>query len=186
MNLNSFVSQVSSESEEDEAAGDRSEESLTSQVKLPSTEATRDSQFYPYLYEEPFLIPPSYESFMRLKSVIIVFNLGLIHHVSNRTSPKTAFFYEIAAYLLGTEMEQEDDKTLLLRVALLNNCSIWNYENGNEGEAQFCMEQLSGAIAQAVENGTASKFLPRKVLSGLHGNIESLQWSAAPEGSPSA
>lgn len=103
--------------------------------------------FDPYLYELPFHLPSNGTASTQLTSAIIVFNLGLVHHLASRTSAKAAAFYEIAAALLAGEVPAQD--SALLRVVLLNNFGAWSYENGDGESLRTCAEHLSTLVREA-------------------------------------
>lgn len=160
----------------------------------------RQSRGYePYIHARPFEIPVATATnttaggvgvSTQVISSVIVYNLGLVHQLSCRASPKAAAFYEISAALLASLPETND--TLLLRVSLLNNFGVWCFENGDGDSMRTCMEHLSMALedaelaAASPDNDSSSCTIIHKDLKeGIRSNI---QWLLTPlnGGSPAA
>jgi hypothetical protein len=67
----------------------------------------------------------------------VIFNLALVEHMFNRTSPQAVALYELSTSLLVGQVVNE------LSVALINNIGVWCYENDDIDTAQSCMDHLS-------------------------------------------
>jgi hypothetical protein len=125
----------------------------------------------PYIYRIPFQIPeePLLVSTQVISS-IVVYNLGLVHQLVSRESSKAAAFFEISAALLASLPESRE--TLLLRMALLNNFGVWCFENGDGESMRTCMEHLSVALQDAMQDQTLA--IDESVVQGIRSNIQGL------------
>lgn len=135
----------------------------------------------PYLYEHPIALRGNCSS-MQLIAAIVVFNLGLAHHLRRASSPKARRFYEIAKALIVvmaddngnyrthqeiTTTTSDDDVllTILLQVAVTNNLGVWSYENGHNPVASECLHRLESLLHQF------EWILPQQFKDGLKSNI---------------
>jgi len=126
--------------------------------------------YNPYLYKSPFQLTAASRTSSEETSAIIIFNLGLVHHIEWRNSPKAAAFYEISAALLAGQ--QMSSQTSLLKVALLNNFGVWCYDNGDGESLRTCVEHLSTLI-----EATPPVHLSNEVAEGIRANI---RWLLTP------
>jgi hypothetical protein len=123
----------------------------------------------PYIYRIPFQIPEEPLS-TQIISSIIVFNLGLVHQLASRESSKAAAFFEISAALLASLPESRE--TLLLRMVLLNNFGVWCFENGDGESMRTCMEHLTIALQDAMQDQTLA--IDESTVEGIRSNIQGL------------
>jgi hypothetical protein len=101
-----------------------------------------DIFYTPFVFSRSFRIPDDFESIppielARTTSAIVIFNLALVEHLFNRTSPQAVSLYELATSLLVGQSVNE------LGLALINNIGVWCYENDDNDAAQRCMDHLS-------------------------------------------
>lgn len=101
----------------------------------------------PFLCVTPFQLPSSPTPPTELASAVIVFNLGLAHHIRSRTSAKAAAFYELAASLLSSGLDSPT--TVLLEVVLLNNFGALCYERADGESVRPCIEYLSSLLLRS-------------------------------------
>lgn len=146
-------------------------------ISIPSTLPTSGGGGYePYLYTKPFAVPEetneSSSSTTQAMSCRIVFNLALIHQMVCRSSAKAASFYEIAATLLSSLPDEQDEEIFVLRLVLLNNFGVWCFENA-EGESMMaCFEQLVETLQIEDDDGMSSLSIDPSILSGIQRNIQ--------------
>ena len=67
--------------------------------------------------------------------VTVIFNLALVEHWKNPSSPQVLSMYALALSLSGPFKEPH------LKAATLNNAGIWYFENGDVGSAKSCFER---------------------------------------------
>jgi hypothetical protein len=107
--------------------------------------------FEPFLFTRTFRVPEEVatetaktgvidSAIARMSSSIIIFNLALVDHLSNRFSSQAISLYELA----GTLVAGHPCNTLGL--ALLNNIGVWCYENGDTTAAERCMKELLNLV----------------------------------------
>ena len=101
-----------------------------------------DIFYTPFIFSKPFLVPEDCKlktpiEVARTTSAIVIFNLALVEHMFNRTSPQAVSLYELSTSLLVGQVVNE------LSVALVNNIGVWCYENDDIDTAQSCMDHLS-------------------------------------------
>jgi hypothetical protein len=142
--------------------------------------------YNPYLFTSPFRFSSDTQAgsfaIAPLNSSFIVFNLGLVHQLMDRTSPKASSMYEISATLLASVPESPE--TLRLCLALYNNFGVWCFENGIGEAMRECMELLSLALdKEEQEDGSVS--WTKEDSQAMRSNID---WLLTPPngGSPAA
>lgn len=138
--------------------------------------------YSPYMCWTPFTLPENNDAQLnnQYTSAVIVFNLGLVHQWFSKNSPKTAAFYEISAALLSSVVPSMDD-CLRLRISLLNNFSVWCFENADGDAMRTSLDHLLGVLDDPV----STQILEPQVMQGIRTNI---QWLLTPlnGGSPAA
>jgi hypothetical protein len=143
--------------------------------------------YSPYLYTAPFRFSSDNTqagsmAVAPLNSSFIVFNLGLVHQLMDRTSPKASSMYEISATLLASVPESPE--TLRLCLALYNNFGVWCFENGIGEAMRECMELLSLALEKVEKEGDSLMWMEEDS-QAMRSNID---WLLTPPngGSPAA
>jgi hypothetical protein len=142
--------------------------------------------YSPYLYTAPFRFSNDTQAgsmaVAPLNSSFIVFNLGLVHQLMDRTSPKASSMYEISATLLASVPESPE--TLRLCLALYNNFGVWCFENGIGEAMRECMELLSLALDKVEKEGDSLLWMEEDS-QAMRSNID---WLLTPPngGSPAA
>jgi hypothetical protein len=149
---------------------------VTMMISMPSaTSNSGGGGCEPFLYTKPFAVPEETNGSVsqcttQATSCRIVFNLALIHQLVCRSSAKAASFYEIAATLLSSLPDEQDDEIFVLRLVLLNNFGVWCFENA-EGESMMaCFEQLVETLQN--EDEMSSLSIDPSILHGIQRNIQ--------------
>ena len=117
------------------------------------------SEFVPYLYLTPFTINKGVNGTVLANatatadtdnvltesnffSLMIMFNLALVHHAKDRTSMKAYSIYQLAITLLSALPPPTSSQSLLLHVAILNNYGVWCFENHECSFTIMCFEEI--------------------------------------------
>lgn len=103
--------------------------------------------FIPFIFASPFSIPDSPDlrarpDFPRCIVATVVYNLAVMSHTSNRSSPQAVALYDLATKLV----DARGDHCGLLRLALINNVGVWRFENGSEDVARRCMRSVASSL----------------------------------------
>ena len=135
--------------------------------------STAHQDYNPFLCFTPFPLPEHQEDGnAQFSSAIIIYNLGIIHQWFCRYSPKAPAFFEISAALVSTVEDccSPQHVCLLLRVSLLNNFSVWSFDNADSEAMCSSLEHLSD-ILEAPEVVDA---LPPLLVQRMRRNIRCL------------
>ena len=97
------------------------------------------------LFARAFVMERTDLDYVQFTSAIIVFNLGLAHHLEDPSCTKARSFYEVAASLLA--MDSWDAHSALLRVAVTNNFAVWTYQNGQPLPSRAAFVELERMVA---------------------------------------
>jgi hypothetical protein len=180
----------------------------TSIVPLGDSKTT--TNYLPYLCTNPLLLseafhldpsesssPETDEAASVMMSCIIIFNLGLTHHLLNRSSYQAMMFYKVAASLLLSSSSSSfvvpilsnttpiSSSELLFRIVLLNNYAVWCYENHQERDIMsLCFHQLVELLPQrwrgrqpaSAMNSTTTTATTWIIMDGIQRNIRTLVW----------
>lgn len=76
-----------------------------------------------------------------ISGLMILFNLALAHHTKDRASMKAYSIYQIAITLLSALPPPSDSQSLMLHIAILNNCGVWCFENNEFSFMAMCFEE---------------------------------------------
>lgn len=85
-------------------------------------------------------------------SLVIIFNVALMHHMKDRASMKAYEIYQLAITLLWSLPPPEDSESLLLYVAVLNNYGAWCFDNHEFVSMIACFEELKNLIDDACDD----------------------------------
>jgi hypothetical protein len=180
---------------------------------VPLGDSNTATNYLPYLCTNPLLLseafhldpsesssPETDEAASVMMSCIIIFNLGLTHHLLNRSSFQAMIFYKIAASLLSSSSSSSflvpiisnttptSSSELLLRIVLLNNYAVWCYENHQQRDIMsLCFHQLVELLPHRVWHGrrpasamnsttTTTATTTWIIMDGIQRNIRTLVW----------
>jgi hypothetical protein len=186
------------------------------QVSLPSDtsivplgDSITATNYLPYLCTNPLLLSEAFhlvpsessspgrdDAASVMMSCIIIFNLGLTHHLLNRSSYQAMIFYKIAASLLSSSSSSSfvvpiisnttpiSSSELLFRIVLLNNYAVWCYDNHQERDTMsICFHQLVELLPQrwhgrrpASAMNTTTTTTTWIIMDGIQRNIRTLVW----------
>jgi hypothetical protein len=145
-------------------------ESLTSSsnsnLALATEGSTTSQESSPYFYNHPFLLDSNTinddsTTSLQLTGAIIVFNLGLVHHMQSYTCEKAKSFYMLTEALVQDGPEQPcetsancypyycfNPRFMMLQLAVTNNLGVWFFQNGNVGGTNERLERLQALYTE--------------------------------------
>jgi hypothetical protein len=104
---------------------------------------------------------------------MIMFNLALAHHTTDRTSMKAYSIYQLAITVLSALPPPTTSQSLLLYVAILNNYGVWCLENSEFSFMATCFEEMTHLLDETY-SGDNDITLDVGVKRGIFHNLQAV------------